>query len=879
MRSPCRAGVFLVALAVAQTVGASPYGNSVLVRATYNPCAPAGGPDGSEDAVLSPDGEYLYVAGGYIAGVHSGSLSVWKLDAGRNGFHQVQVIDSIPALDGGQRKPAANFLAMDPDGARVYVSLARASGARPAALLTFDRDPVNGTLALVDRDEAPSGHFDSAGVVVSPDGSNVYVVGGDLQGGTGPILATVVAFSADSGGVTYAATYAQDPAGGISFNERQGLAISADGHDVYVGSLVHFIRDPTDGTLTLGAAIAGGLDEGKVVLSPDGIHAYATRTDKIYSRDVGTGALSIVGTTLWVFYEVAISTDGLRVYAGRSGGLNSYRRDPATGALTLLGSGFPTVSSRPHMLALAPEGDRLYSGINSVVTLNVDVTTGALATTQYLTKGNPRPKATTFTADGRHGYVLCSSGSDGQVAFVERDPLTGALSTSQLLSQGIAGVDGLVQPAELALSPDERHLYVDAQSFTGCVVSLFARDLATGSLTYQASYDVGACRDSLGVSRDGLTVYSSRYASTRDPTTGALTFREDLNTIGLDHALDWGAEMTFSSDGHFVYMNAGAELVVASYDGPGQAHGLVQRVPLSGYHGNASVTLSPDERFVYAGDDWSVVGFARDPATGALTSIVDRKATIFEPVMLATSSDGRALYASTYSLRFGVYRRDVATGRFWEVEDVPPPPDANVVSDVALVPDDAWLYATHWAGVAAYERLRPCDPTPRVGCRGTTSPGGSTMKMKLNSDGRRNKLLWKLRGGDAASVGDLGDPTTTDGYAVCAYDASSQAQPALAATIRPAGTCRKNACWKPTALGFKMSAPEAVPDGVRKLVVATGPQSSVNIKAKGASLPAPDAVLELPVRLQLQLANGECWEAVFSTALRNDERGMQATSD
>jgi len=44
-------------------------------------------------------------------------------------------------------------------------------------------------------------------------------------------------------------------------------------------------------------------------------------------------------------------------------------------------------------------------------------------------------------------------------------------------------------------------------------------------------------------------------------------------------------------------------------------------------------------------------------------------------------------------------------------------------------------------------------------------------------------------------------------------------------------------------------------------------------------LPDPLLPLALPLRVQLQASNGECWEAVYSTSLENDAAGFRAQSD
>ena len=53
----------------------------------------------------------------------------------------------------------------------------------------------------------------------------------------------------------------------------------------------------------------------------------------------------------------------------------------------------------------------------------------------------------------------------------------------------------------------------------------------------------------------------------------------------------------------------------------------------------------------------------------------------------------------------------------------------------------------------------------------------------------------------------------------------------------------------------------------------------LSTKARGPQAGLPALGFELPVTAQLQASNGECWEASYATALRNDAGKFEALSD
>ena len=157
-------------------------------------------------------------------------------------------------------------------------------------------------------------------------------------------------------------------------------------------------------------------------------------------------------------------------------------------------------------------------------------------------------------------------------------------------------------------------------------------------------------------------------------------------------------------------------------------------------------------------------------------------------------------------------------------------------------------------------------------------PGCSTIKDSSDVDGDR--LTWKWLKGAALAVGDFGDPVAgTDHYVTCVYDASGRILEALAPA---AGICRGRPCWKTSGTtSLKYNDPLLLPQGVSTVTLTAGAAgaSSVKVKAKKRALPTPALPLSLPVTVQLQSANGKCWEARYSTPIVNDPEKFKAKAD
>jgi cysteine-rich repeat protein len=352
------------------------------------------GPSPTWDVATSPDGRSVYVTDR-----NNGTLVVFVRDASTGAVTVLQTLrDGVPPSPGlgpadGLTSPAG--VAVSPDGKQVYVV------AGEGTIATFARDPADGALQFVEVERegvaGVSGLVDPFAPTVSPDGRHVYVLD--------PTASTLATFLRDA------------LTGALGF-----VQVLAD-------------QAPTD-------ALAGALD---AAVSPDGRHLYvAANQDEaigVFARDATASALTLVeaqmggvagvnGDRLGFPTAVVVSPDGHHVYASGDGSIVAYARDPQTGRLTVLGGALgPSegIDGPVRALALGRRGDALYAatsgdGMDAVVMYRRDAVTGLLA-------------------------------------FVVRHP-------------------GVFQPDALAVSPDDRFLYVAGDH----AVTVFRRILCGDTL-------------------------------------------------------------------------------------------------------------------------------------------------------------------------------------------------------------------------------------------------------------------------------------------------------------------------------------------------------------------------------------------------------------
>ena len=193
-----------------------------------------------------------------------------------------------------------------------------------------------------------------------------------------------------------------------------------------------------------------------------------------------------------------------------------------------------------------------------------------------------------------------------------------------------------------------------------------------------------------------------------------------------------------------------------------------------------------------------------------------------------------------------------------------PDEDAVIVAGTAGAPPNQLF------GLARYSNRPTCPAAPATGCRVQTAPGQGLLKFRKAKKPKSDQLLWKWRKGAATTPAEFGDPTTSDDYLVCIYDESGAPTFNLGGRAPAAAPCRGLPCWTSRpGHGFRYKDVDARHWGLSTVDLVAGATGAakVTVKAKGLSLPAfPPLPLALPVRMQLLSGNGQCWEAVFSSA-------------
>ncbi len=242
------------------------------------------------DLAASADGNHLYAVS-----PADGAITVFSrapLD-GRLGF----VEKHQNGLLGVSGMMGARAVVLSPDGAHVYVA-----GGFSNSIAIFRRQAQAGTadygkLQFMDAIQAGIGGINGIespqAMVMSADGKQLYVLGGAGN--------TLVAFARQSnsgsgnfGKLTQLARYQNASGGVLGMDGVRSLALSGNGAHLYVlgadaGSLVHFARNPADGSLSFVPAAGGGS-----LLLPELVGATRVRSagnGHLYAASAGQAAI------------------------------------------------------------------------------------------------------------------------------------------------------------------------------------------------------------------------------------------------------------------------------------------------------------------------------------------------------------------------------------------------------------------------------------------------------------------------------------------------------------------------------------------------------------------------------------------------------------
>ena len=301
-------------------------------------------------------------------------------------------------------------------------------------------------------------------------------------------------------------------------------------------------------------------------------------------------------------------------------------------------------------------------------------------------------RAVDVSPDGLHLYV--ASSGDGAVSVFSRSPSNGSLTFVEAEISGLNGVTGLAGVNSVAVAPDGSHVYLTSEIESS--VTVFSRDVNTGELSFiETQFDNSNGVDGIGgaqwviVSPDGAHVYvvgigdDAIAAFSRNQTTGALTFVE------------------------------------AKFDGLDGVNGL----------NNARMVIaSPDGAHIYTASslDDAVVLFSRNLGTGQLTFVkAEFNGAGGGPYLRAANSvefspDGAHLYMTSYfGSAVSLYSRNAATGEVTFVEAKVDGIDGGEGLQASLatqVSPGRCICVRCWFRRSCCDRVftRPCDRTTDI---------------------------------------------------------------------------------------------------------------------------------------------------------------------
>lgn len=641
------------------------------------------GLDGVEFLVVSPDDAQLYALSGA-----TGSIARFDRDpaTGRLLFR-----DARDSIDFAVDLAGAGGAAFDPTGEYLYVA---AANANRLVVLGRRTSPAAGNYgelrllsSLVQDTGGVAGLLSPRRVVLSGDARHVYVT---AQAGS-----SVAWFGRDpfDGSLRFLGLRSLDSGGVDGMQGATGLALDPVLDQVYVAgtlqsAVVQFERQsdsfcPPSGTGELDQVPvnigAGGSVEFTIDVDVEsslaGPLVNVASVESVFDADTSDNEASDSNEPSRVADLRITKDDGLAAYDGLLGAralagdakhlyvagaadnaIGHFTRDDAVGAnfgalhfasVTRSGSAGVLGLGAVSDLLLGSDGKQLYAVSpteNSVAVFDRGAADGKLAFVEVHRNGvlgvagMSGARAAALTADGRHVYVVAEF-SNALVTFA-RDPATGKLAYAGTLQNGVAGVDGLLQPTAVAASPDGMHVYTLGNN--GSTLAVFRRNPNPGSggfgqLTYLTRY-TGAAGGSSGLESarslafdgSGANLYVLGSAPgtlaqfTRTAASGELALTTRLvqgtnGTLGLAGA----QRVRLAPGGTQLLVAGGSDNSLSVFDLAGGVPGFASRIAngepvaagglVNGLAGASDVLATADGAHVYAvsATDAALAGFDR----------------------------------------------------------------------------------------------------------------------------------------------------------------------------------------------------------------------------------------------------------------------------
>ena len=610
------------------------------------------------DVIVSPDNQQVFLVSG------TGALGVFDRfpNNGTLRFNRIY-------RDGESSVSSSVSAAVSLDNKQVFL----VSGYQKT-LNVFDRFPNNGTLsfnrAFQDGVNGVDGLSYAASVTVSPDDRQVFVAS------SGDDALTVFDRFPGNGTLSFNRVFKDGVNGVDGLRSATSVVVSPNGQQVLVVSnrdndLVVFDRVPSNGGMSFNRVIMTGINRylsGKsVAISPDGRQIFVTSywddALVVLDRTPENGDISFnrfyqdsphgIGV-LEKPQEAAFSSDSQQMFVAVADGYFHLGDE----ALKVFNR---TTGNRMHCIQVLKDGK---NGVDGLYNAN----------------------SVAISSDNQQVFV--TSRFNKTLSIFDRFPSNGTLSFNRFFKDSVNGVDGLVSPSSVAVSPDNRQVFVT--SGFGDALAVFDR-FRNGTLNFNRAFKDGVNGvDGLdnaidvAVSPDNLQVF---VASFRDNAL-AVFDRYLNNTLSFNQVFKAGVNgvdglnsarsVAISPDGRQVFVASSGTRnpdynlnIYTGYEGGALA--VFDRDPNNGtlsfnqafksgvngvdeLSGANSVAVSPDGRnvFVTSSDSFfsangALVEFSRNPDTGELNIESVFKAgdlRLRRPQHLSFSPDGQLLAIS-----------------------------------------------------------------------------------------------------------------------------------------------------------------------------------------------------------------------------------------
>lgn len=222
-------------------------------------------------------------------------------------------------------------------------------------------------------------------------------------------------------------------------------------------------------------------------------------------------------------------------------------------------------------------------------------------------------------------FVYVSSDHYNCISLYKRDTNNGTLELLKIFYDTDEGFDGLRGAHEMGISNDGKYIYVAA--WNDAKISTFSRDTITGYITHIQSiwrYDQGGLSwpIALKLSKDSRFVYVTSHMDNKlsvfaiNPITGELIFVETISGSANNFSFE---TLEISYDNNYLYLASNSSLGIYLRDTQTGKLSLQTQfnngdAGVSGMHGIYSISVSPDDKSIYAitSGDTSFVAFSRD---------------------------------------------------------------------------------------------------------------------------------------------------------------------------------------------------------------------------------------------------------------------------